>query len=131
MKLKITVDGKVYEAEVEVEEPGLPQPAYLPAPGHARAPAVPPAGSVPPAAPPPAASPLSDEAKVCRCPISGNVIRVSAQVGQTIQINDVLMVLEAMKMETVITAPFGGKVARVNAKVGDFVQARQVLVELE
>ena len=41
------------------------------------------------------------------------------------------MVLEAMKMETVITAPIAGKIARINANVGDFVQGGQVLVEFE
>jgi methylmalonyl-CoA carboxyltransferase small subunit len=57
------------------------------------------------------------------------VVRVSAQVGQAIQANDVLLVLEAMKMETVITSPVAGKVARVNVNAGDAVQAGQVLVE--
>jgi methylmalonyl-CoA carboxyltransferase small subunit len=59
------------------------------------------------------------------------VSRVAAQPGQSIQVNDVLMVLEAMKMETVITAPITGKVARVEAKVGDAVQQGQVLVVFE
>ena len=74
---------------------------------------------------------MADESKVCRSPFSGTVARVSAQIGQTIQVNDVLMVLEAMKMETVITAPVAGKVAKINANVGDAVQQGQVLVELE
>jgi methylmalonyl-CoA carboxyltransferase small subunit len=73
---------------------------------------------------------VADEAKVCRSPITGIVRRVSAQVGQSIQPNDVLLVLEAMKMETVITSPVAGKVARVNVKVGDPVEGGQVLVEL-
>jgi methylmalonyl-CoA carboxyltransferase small subunit len=59
------------------------------------------------------------------------VVRVSAQVGQTIQINDVLLVLEAMKMETVITSPRAGKVAKVHVGAGAAVQAGQVLVEFE
>ena len=46
-----------------------------------------------------------NEDKVCRSPISGIVIRVAAQVGQSLQTGDVLLVLEAMKMETNITAP--------------------------
>jgi methylmalonyl-CoA carboxyltransferase small subunit len=70
-----------------------------------------------------------DESKVCRSPIAGVVVRVSAQIGQTIQINDVLMVLEAMKMETTITSPVAGQVAKVNASVGDPVQGGQVLIE--
>jgi methylmalonyl-CoA carboxyltransferase small subunit len=74
---------------------------------------------------------VADESKVCRSPIAGVVRRVSAQVGQAIQANDVLLVLEAMKMETVITSPVAGKVARVNTAVGDAVQSGQVLVEFE
>jgi methylmalonyl-CoA carboxyltransferase small subunit len=72
---------------------------------------------------------VADEARVCRSPISGVVRRVSAQVGQAIQANDVLLVLEAMKMETVITSPVAGKIARVNVNVGDPVVGGQVLVE--
>ena len=65
---------------------------------------------------------VADEGKVCRSPFSGTASRISAQAGQTIQVNDVLLVLEAMKMETVITAPIAGKVAKVNVNVGDAVQ---------
>jgi methylmalonyl-CoA carboxyltransferase small subunit len=128
LKLKITVDGKVYEVEVEVFEPEPPGPTYVPPVGHARVPA-----AAPGAAPSlqPSATPVADEGKVCRSPIAGTVAKVPIQVGQTIRANDVLMVLEAMKMETVITAPFAGKVAKINANVGDFVQGGQVLVEFE
>jgi methylmalonyl-CoA carboxyltransferase small subunit len=128
VKLKITVDGKIYEAEVEVFEPEQPHPGYVPPAGQARVPA---AG--PGAAPPVVSSraPVADESKVCRSPFAGVVSRVSVQVGQTIQVNDVLMVLEAMKMETVITAPTAGKVAKIHANVGDAVQQGQILVELE
>jgi methylmalonyl-CoA carboxyltransferase small subunit len=89
--------------------------------------------AAPPAAPatPAGPSPAADEGKVCRSPIAGTVAKVPVQVGQTIKVNDVLMVLEAMKMETVITAPIAGKVAKINAKVGDFVQGGQILVEFE
>jgi len=128
LKLKITVDGKVYEVEVEVAEPEPPRPGYAPPIPQTRVPAVKPVAG-PPAAPGPA--PVADEGKVCRSPIAGTVAKVPIQVGQAIQVNDVLMVLEAMKMETVITAPVAGKVARVNANVGDAVQAGQVLVEFE
>jgi methylmalonyl-CoA carboxyltransferase small subunit len=125
VKLKITVDGKTYEVDVEVFEPDAPHPAYVPPEGSARVPAA------AAAAPSPAASLATEESKVCRSPIAGTVARIPIQPGQAININDVLMVLEAMKMETVITAPLAGKVARINAKVGDFVQGGQVLVEFE
>jgi methylmalonyl-CoA carboxyltransferase small subunit len=130
LKLKITVDGKVYEVEVEVFEPEATGPAYVPPAGSARVPAAGP-GTPAPAPVRPGGAPVADERKVCRSPIAGTVAKVPIQVGQAIQVNDVLMVLEAMKMETVITAPVAGKVAQINVNVGDFVQGGQVLVEFE
>ena len=131
MKLKITIDGKAYEVDVEVAEEDR-GPSLGPVPYYPAAPAAVP--SVP-APPPPtgAAAPSAavDEDKVCRSPIAGIVVRVNAQVGQQIKINDPLLVLEAMKMETNITAPVEGKIKAINAKVGDAVQTGQVLVEFE
>jgi methylmalonyl-CoA carboxyltransferase 1.3S subunit len=133
VKLRITVDGKVYEVDVEVAPPEHPiygvggyfpmSPARVPAPA--------------PAAAAPATLPGSDtgtpvnEEKVCRSPISGIVVRVTVQVGEQIQIGDGVLVLEAMKMETDITAPVAGKVSQINVNVGDSVKGGQVLVEFE
>ncbi len=128
MKLKITVDDQVYEVDVEAWEPEPARPGFVPPIGQARVPAAAPAAP-PPKRPGPA--PVADEGKVCRSPLSGLVSRVSAQVGQTIQVNDVLLVLEAMKMETAITAPAAGIVTKINVKVGDAVQQGQVVVEFE
>ena len=132
MKLKITVDNKLYEVDVEVFEPEPPQPGYYQPShsGHARVQAAAPVAPRPVASPA-ASAPVSDESKVCRSPFSGTVAKVTAQAGQTIQVNDVLLVLEAMKMETVITAPIAGTVAKINVGVGDAVQQGQVLVEFE
>jgi methylmalonyl-CoA carboxyltransferase small subunit len=128
VKLKITVDGKTYEVEVEVAEPEPQRVGYYPPmpTQQARIPAAPVA-----AAPKAEDAPVADEAKVCRSPLAGVVSKVSAQPGQSIQVNDVLLVLEAMKMETVITAPIAGKVAKINAAPGDAVAQGQVLVEFE
>ena len=99
----------------------------------ARVPAPAPAAAAP-AAPAPGArrrrAPVNEE-KVCRSPISGIVVRVTAQPGQQIQVGDGVLVLEAMKMETDITAPVAGKVSQINVKVGDSVKGGQVLVEFE
>jgi methylmalonyl-CoA carboxyltransferase small subunit len=128
LKLKLTIDGKTYEVEVEASEAEARRPAYLPpAAAPAREPSFTAPSVVHPAAP--AGGSAVDESKVCRSPIAGVVVRVSVQSGQTIQVNDVLMVLEAMKMETTITSPVAGQVAKVNAAVGDPVQGGQVLVE--
>ena len=130
MKLKITVDSKVYEVEVEAietEPEPLPPSGYLMQPGMARVPAP---------APPPASvkSPADanvDENKVCRSPINGIVVKIAAQIGQQIQPGDTLLVLEAMKMETNITAPVAGKISKINVNAGDGVQAGLILVEFE
>jgi biotin carboxyl carrier protein len=140
LKLRLTINGKIYEVEVEVIEqdrqqlgqtqPETHSPASAPviAPGSATGPATGPAtGALPSST---SAEP-ADESKVCRSPISGVVVRVPSQVGQTIQANDVLMVLEAMKMETVISSPVAGKISKINVVTGDSVQVRQVLVEFE
>ncbi len=74
---------------------------------------------------------MENEAKVCRSPVSGIVVKLIAQSGQSLQVGDSLMVLEAMKMETNITAPVAGKVATIRVKAGDTVQADEVVVEFE
>jgi len=134
VKLTIAIDGKTYEVDVDVpeQESGPRYPAYIP-------PTAPTATVLPSAAAPASAAAKSssggvavaDEAKVCRSPIAGVVIRVNAQEGQQLQPNDLLLVLEAMKMETNVTAPVGGKIKAVNVQQGDAVQKDQVLVEFE
>ena len=126
MKLKITIDDKTYEVDVEVADettapravPGPVEPSKL------RVPAAPAAGGRRPAAP-------VNEEKVCRSPITGIVVRVVAHAGLAIQPGDILIVLEAMKMETNITAPIAGKIKAITVKAGDSVKAEQVVVEFE
>lgn len=128
MKLKITVDNKTYEVDVEATEPEAAPNLPL------RYTVQPTALHVPASAPPPPAAAIAhagpvDEAKVCRSPISGVVVKVTAQPGQSIQAGDVLLVLEAMKMETNITAPVAGKIAKINVNTGDGVKNGQIVVE--
>jgi len=125
MKLKVTVDGKVYEVEVEVApDPPPVLPTFM---------VQTPAASIPAgAAPSPAAASNGgesiDEEKVCRSPVSGIVVKSNVRQGQVIEPADLLFVLEAMKMETEITAPVGGKVAEVRVAVGDSVKGGQVVL---
>jgi len=138
VKLKLTVDGKTYEVDVEVAAPEHPiygVGGYFPM-SPARVPAQAPAAvalAAPPAAPGTSAAsgPPVNEQKVVRSPISGIVVRIAAQAGQQIQVGDGVLVLEAMKMETDITAPVAGKVSKINVNVGDSVKGGQVLVEFE
>ncbi len=128
MKLKITIDQKTYEVDVEAAEPetaAAPPRGYPVEPAQVHLPA-----AAPPIAAPPGEAPV-DEGKVCRSPVSGIVVRVVAQAGQSLQAGDILLVLEAMKMETNITAPFAGKVKDIKVKQGDSLQSGQVAVEFE
>ena len=130
MKLTITIDGKTYEVDVDAAEPEAPaMPHRMGGVNIGSAPVRVPAGAAPVA--PPADGKVVDETKVCRSPVSGVVVRVAAQVGQSLQAGDILLVLEAMKMETNITAPGAGKIASIAVKQGDGVQAGQLVVEFE
>ncbi|MGA2186232.1 MAG: biotin/lipoyl-containing protein [Bryobacteraceae bacterium] len=131
MKLKITVDNKTYEVEVEAEESEV---VHAPA-------AYRPVSWSAPSAPAPVTTPAGgassgngeavDESKVCRSPMVGVVVRLNAQEGQAVKVDDSLLVLEAMKMETTITSPVAGKIKRVRVGAGQSVQANQVLVDFE
>jgi methylmalonyl-CoA carboxyltransferase small subunit len=127
VKLNITIDKKTYEVDVEASEPDaptMPVRSYAMESSPVRVPATPaPAKLVDP-------TPVN-EGKVCRSPVSGIVVRAAAQVGQTLQVGDVLLILEAMKMETSVTSPVAGKVAAIKVNPGDSVQGGQVLVEFE
>ncbi len=132
MKLRITLDDKTFEVEVEVAEAdhaSLP-PAYPV--GSARltgsAAASAPAGASSSAGNPPA---VADESKACRSPVSGVVVKVVAAAGASINAGDSILILEAMKMETNITAPVSGVIADIKVAQGDRVQTGDVLVEFE
>jgi methylmalonyl-CoA carboxyltransferase small subunit len=136
LKLQIAIDGKKYEVEVEIaEDDAQPRmyPAYVPpqsstANGGNGAPVAPAAGPRPL---PAGTEVVADESKVCRSPVAGVVIRCNAQTGQQIQSNDLLLVVEAMKMETNVTAPLAGTVKSIRVQPGDGVQVGQVVVEFE
>ena len=132
MKLQIGVDGKTYEVEVEVleDDSSVRSPGYLPP--HPIEPTTIPSIPVASAPKPPAESGgVVDEAKVCRSPVAGVILRVNTQPGQVLQPNDLMLVLEAMKMETNVTAPVSGKVKSVTVKPGEAVKVNQIRVEFE
>ncbi|MGA7242618.1 MAG: biotin/lipoyl-containing protein [Terracidiphilus sp.] len=128
MKLRITIDGKAYEAEVEILESAESAPDYPPYP-----PA--PSAFVPPSAPESMSAPQSPEAgsneKECRSPVTGMVMRIDVEPGQTVEPNDVVMMLESMKMEMQITASQASVVKSVQVTPGSSVKVNQLLVEFE
>ena len=118
MKLKVTVNGAVYDVDVEVEEEPLPTLGAV-LMGSTSA-----FGMTPSAAKAPATS-----ANALTTPMAGTVVKVLVQAGADVKSGETLLVLEAMKMETEVTAPQDGKVKSVDVAVGDAVQGGQVLIE--
>ncbi len=132
MKLRITVEGVAYEVEVEVLEDGgtitAPPPIAM---HHAPAAAKSTARSAKTAAPPAVRSAGAPGEKNCKAPIAGTIVQLKVKPGDAVAINQVLVVMEAMKMETNIACPVAGKVKNVVVKTGQAVKAGEVLVEFE
>jgi len=130
MKLQILIDDRMYEVEVEVaEEDYSPQ-----AQDNRPAPSTATIQSTVLRTPPKPGSSLEsgvDESKLCRSPVAGIVVRVNVQPGQELQVNDLMVVLEAMKMETNVTAPISGTLKSVNVSPGDAVKINEILVDFE
>ncbi|GMA39016.1 biotin/lipoyl-containing protein [Mobilicoccus caccae] len=118
MKLKVTVDGQVYDVDVEVEEEATP------ALGAVLVGSMSAHGVTPTTAKAPATS-----SNALTANLAGTVVKVLVEAGQEVAAGDTLLILEAMKMETEVTAPKDGTVAAVEVEVGDAVQGGQVLIE--
>ncbi len=130
----ITVNGNVYNVTVE-EGIAAPQ-AYVPAPAPVAAPTPAPAPAAAPApkaeaapAPAPAAGGVAGSVKVS-CPMPGKIVSVKASVGQKVKKGDVILILEAMKMENEIVSPQDGTVASINVSAGQSVEAGNLLATL-
>ncbi len=111
-KYRVTVNGTVYEVELEELTGSAPVSAPA-APAAASAPAAPAAG------------------EQIRAPMPGNILAVNVTAGQTVKKGDVLMVLEAMKMENEIMCPRDGVVASVNTTKGASVESGTLLCVLQ
>ncbi|MDN5569873.1 MAG: biotin/lipoyl-binding protein [Propionibacteriaceae bacterium] len=120
MKLKVTVNGIPYDIEVEVEESERHAPSIVIGAGGG-------AMNAPVAT---TASVQATSANAVTAPLSGSVSRILVEEGAAIEAGQVLLVLEAMKMETEITAPSDGTVARILVSAGDAVAGGEALIEL-
>lgn len=126
-KFNVTVNGTVYE--VEVNEVGGAAPAA--APKAAPAPAAAPAPKAAPApAPAAAAAPVPAGAATVKCPMPGKILSVAVSVGAAVKKGDLLLVLEAMKMQNEIYAPQDGTVSEVRVAANQTVATGDVLVVL-
>ena len=127
---RITVNGNTYDVTVEegtagaapaaAAAPAAPAPVAKPAPAAAAAPA-------------PAAKPAATGAAgsvTIASPMPGKILSVKASVGASVKKGEVLMILEAMKMENEIVASEDGTVASINVGAGDSVEAGDTLATL-
>lgn len=140
MKLKVTVHGIAYEVEVEVLDPGE---GFAPAGPLPAVSAAPPRGAAGPAQAAPARPAAAPDGRTVEqavsggpggavtCPIAGTVVEIKCGAGDTVTEGQILLVVEAMKMNTSIAAPASGRVKAVPVAAGDNVREGQVLVEYE
>ncbi len=133
-KLRVTVDGKVYEVLVEVLEeatPTLASGTAAPAPIAAPAPVAPVAAPAPAPVPPAAAAARGPVgANDITCPLSGKLVSVDVGLGQAVEEGAQVATIEAMKMNTYIFAPKAGKIAEILATPGDGVEEGFVLIRM-
>ena len=119
----VTVNGVTYS--VTVEEVGAAAPAAAPAPAPvAAAPAPAPA----PAKAAPAAAPAAGEA--VKAPFPGTILKMNVKVGDKVEKDSLVCILEAMKMENEIFAPVSGTVTAINAAQGATVNTGDAIVTI-
>lgn len=129
MKYKVTLNNKTYEVEVEAGEAMLVDEyeAYAPAapaPVVAAAPAAAPVAAAPAA---PAGAALA-AGEVVKSPMPGNILKINVSNGQKVNEGDVLLILEAMKMENEVVATKAGTVAQIVVAKGAVVETGAPLV---
>ena len=122
-KFNITVNGNAYEVEIEEVKAAAPVAAAPKA-----APAAAAAAPAPKAAPAAAAAAPTAGDNTVTAPMPGKIVKLVASVGQAVNAGDVLLILEAMKMQNEITAPAAGTVKSFAVNAGDSVKPGQTMV---
>lgn len=125
-KLRVTVEGKVYDVLVEVLDEGTPASAPRPT---APAPVASATVAAPVAAP--AAAPRGPAGSGdIPCPLAGKLVSIDVKLGQAVEEGTQVATIEAMKMNTYIFAPRAGMIAEILAAPGDGVEEGAVLIRL-
>lgn len=126
MKYELKLNGRTYEVEVELAEPMAMQEfqTYAPAPVAVVAPVA----EAAPSAAPVAAAPVAGEGLRVDAPMPGTILKVNVAPGQAVKEGDVLLILEAMKMENEIMASKSGTVSQVLVSKGSTVETGAPLV---
>ena len=114
-KYRVTVNGTAYEIELEELTGAAPAPAA--------------ATAAPAPAPAPAAAPAGGEQVTS--PMPGTILSINVAAGDAVKRGQVLMILEAMKMENEIMCPCDGKVASVNTSKGSAVESGTLLCVIQ
>lgn len=147
MKYVATINGKKYEVEVEkleayksLDRNGVAAPAapVLPVSAPVQRPAAPapaPVAAAPAPAPASAAAPAPKAAApagatTVEAPMPGKILNIKVSEGQAVKFGEVVVIMEAMKMETEIVAPADGTVSKILVKAGDSVDTGAALVAL-
>ena len=125
MKYRVTVDGTAFD--VEVEDLGAPATPVASVPVSAPIAATAPAAPAPAAAAP-ASKPVPAGGVTITSPMPGKILKVAVSAGQSVKNGEVVVLLEAMKMENEIFAEADGKVTDVRVRTGDAVNSGDVLV---
>lgn len=119
---EVTVNGTVFQVEIEKQETVKKKPVVAPRPAAA--------GAAAPTAKP-AAAPAAAGTTVVKSPLPGSIVKVMVQAGQEIKKGDTLLTMESMKMENVIASEVTGKVKNVLVQPGQNVMQDDKLVEIE
>ena len=121
----IKINGKTYDAEVEVVGTSASAPVAAPAAAPRAA-----APAAAPAAPAPAAAPAAGGPANVTSPLPGTVLRLCKNTGDAVAAGEVVMIVESMKMENEVVAPEGGRIASIAVAAGSAINTGDLLFTL-
>lgn len=122
-KLRVTLNGKSYEVDVEILQDDTPTMSYMPM---ATAPVAAPIPT--PMATAPTTSSAPAGGSTLTAPMNGVVIEIPVKVGDEVKTGQVVVILEAMKMKTNVSSDRDGKIAAINISPNDSVESGQVML---